>query len=185
MFSWTSEGRIWRGFWAWHWWLWNLLLLRLREISPRWSLVPRPHRIQRCERMDYRAGFRGADQKKYPTFHLSISWNSICNTKLLWAVALVWTLFRYHSIYDSQSKCWWPVLTARSYWNNECQLWPKWWALQNLFSEWIEDSFQHYQEAWCLDGFSPAENQMFNLWCLSSRSSRACSAWKDSLYFRM
>ena len=68
-----------------------ITILRLRELSP--PMVPRPHRIQRCERMDYRAGFTGADQKKYPTFHLSISWNSICNTKLHWAVALVWTFF--------------------------------------------------------------------------------------------
>ena len=76
--------------------------------------MPRPHRILRCERMDYRSGFTGADQKKYPTFHLSISWNSICNTKLNRTQALVQTSFRYYLIPDSYRKCWRAVLSQFS-----------------------------------------------------------------------
>ena len=73
----------------------------ISSLSAERSPVPRPHRILRCERMDYRSGFTGADQKKYPTFHLSISWNSICNTKLNCTQALVQTSFRYYLIPNS------------------------------------------------------------------------------------
>lgn len=71
--------------------------VRYSEISP-WVL-PGAQTTQDIQMWEngLHLWIHGAHQKKYPTFHLSISWNSICNTKLNCTEALDQTLFRYHS----------------------------------------------------------------------------------------